>query len=68
MIKYENIRPLLKKQIWGTVSSDAIRRLLEEEERRFGQSRTEEERRKRHFERFGTTELPPKGTGLLTED
>jgi hypothetical protein len=62
MIKYENIRPLLKKQIWGSVSSDAIKRLLEEEEKegRFEQPKTEEERRKRHYERFGTPELPQK--------
>ena len=34
------------------------------ESRRYGQPRTEEERLKRHFERYGTTELPPRGTGL----
>ena len=34
------------------------------ESRRYGQPRTEEERLKRHFERYGTIELPPRGTGL----
>ena len=32
--------------------------------RRFGKPRTEEERKKRHKGRFGTTKLPPRGTGL----
>jgi hypothetical protein len=32
--------------------------------RRLGQPRTEEERRERHIERYGTSELPPRGTGL----
>ena len=32
--------------------------------RRYGQPRTEEERLERHYERYGTTELPPRGTGL----
>ena len=32
--------------------------------RRYGQPRTEEERLKRHYERYGTTKLPPRGTGL----
>ena len=35
-----------------------------ESTRRYGQPRTEEERLKRHYERYGTTELPPRGTGL----
>jgi len=35
-----------------------------EESRRYGQPRTEEERLERHYERYGTTELPPRGTGL----
>ena len=34
------------------------------EVRRYGQPRTEEERLERHYERYGTTELPPRGTGL----
>ena len=34
------------------------------ESRRYGQPRTEEERLERHYERYGTTELPPRGTGL----
>lgn len=29
--------------------------------RRFGNPRTDEERRQEHFKRFGTTELPPRG-------
>ena len=37
----------------------------QEESRRYGQPRTEEERLERHYERYGTTELPPRGTGLL---
>jgi len=32
--------------------------------RRMGKPLTEEERRERHYERYGTTELPPRGTGL----
>lgn len=34
-------------------------------ERRRGQPRTDEERRQRHQELYGTDELPPRGTGLL---
>ena len=34
-------------------------------ERRFGHPRTDEERRERHKRRFGTEELPPRGTGLM---
>lgn len=30
---------------------------------RLGNPRTDEERRARHLERFGTAELPPRGTG-----
>ena len=37
---------------------------VSQEPRRYGQPRTEEERLKRHFERYGTIELPPRGTGL----
>lgn len=36
-------------------------------ERRFGNPRTDEERRVRHYQRFGSTELPPRGTGLSIE-
>ena len=34
---------------------------------RLGQPRTDEERATRHAERFGTEELPPRGTGRLQE-
>ena len=34
------------------------------EERRYGQPRTDEERRERHYKRFRTRQLPPRGTGL----
>lgn len=33
-------------------------------ERRFGNPRTDVERRRKHKARFGTTKLPPRGTGL----
>jgi len=33
-------------------------------DRRMGNPRTDEERRERHRERYGTEELPPRGTGL----
>jgi len=39
--------------------------LLSHPARRLGRPRTDEERRKRHKALFGTTELPPRGTGLL---
>ena len=32
---------------------------------RYGVPRTEAERAERHVARFGTTELPPRGTGRL---
>jgi len=32
--------------------------------RRFGKPRTEEERKERHFKKFGTRKVPPRGTGL----
>jgi len=32
--------------------------------RRYGKPRTDEERRMRHYRRYGTTRLPPRGTGL----
>ena len=32
---------------------------------RLGQPRTEEERKKRHKARYGTTTLPPRGTGRM---
>jgi len=35
--------------------------------RRKGRPRTEEERRARHKRLYGTTELPPRGTGLRFE-
>lgn len=31
--------------------------------RRFGEPRTEEERKERHFRKFGTRDVPPRGTG-----
>ena len=37
------------------------------EGRRYGHPRTEEERRERHKERYGTEELPPRGTARLWE-
>ena len=36
----------------------------EEEERRKGVPRTDEERTARHKELYGTSNLPPRGTGL----
>jgi len=33
--------------------------------RRLGRPRTDEERRRRHKALYGTTRLPPRGTGLL---
>ena len=36
----------------------------EEEERRKGVPRTDEEREARHKELYGTSNLPPRGTGL----
>ena len=38
--------------------------LKELRKRRLGNPRTDEERRKRHKARFGTSKLPPRGTGL----
>jgi hypothetical protein len=35
-----------------------------EEPRRYGNPRTDEERRERHKKLYGTSELPPRGTGL----
>lgn len=35
-------------------------------ERRLGNPKTEEQRKQSHKARFGTTELPVKGTGLKT--
>lgn len=32
--------------------------------RRFGNPRTDEERRRRHKKLYGTSELPPRGAGL----
>jgi len=36
--------------------------------RRFGKPRTDAERKERHFRRFGTRKLPPRGTGLVLEE
>jgi hypothetical protein len=36
----------------------------EEEERRKGKHRTDEEREAHHKELYGTSDLPPRGTGL----
>jgi len=36
--------------------------------RRYGYPRTEEERRIEHFRKYGTTELPSRGTGLGKEE
>jgi len=38
------------------------------EGRRYGHPRTEEERRERHKERYGTEELPPRGTARDKEE
>lgn len=35
-------------------------------ERRYGQPKTEEQRKQSHKAKFGTSELPPRGTGLKT--
>ena len=35
--------------------------------RRFGKPKTEMERKRKHRVRFGTSALPPRGTGLLRE-
>jgi len=37
--------------------------LKDDDERRAGKPRTEEERKKRHRSIFGTSKLPPRGTG-----
>jgi hypothetical protein len=34
-----------------------------QEQKRFGKPRTDAERKKRHQQRYGTTNLPPRGTG-----
>jgi len=33
--------------------------------RKYGKPRTNEERRKRHKRLYGTSKLPPRGTGIL---
>jgi hypothetical protein len=40
------------------------------EERRYGEPRSEEERRQRHYELYGEEELPPRryGQGLVAQD
>jgi len=35
-----------------------------DKERRFGMGRTDEERKARHKKLYGTTKLPPRGTGM----
>lgn len=37
---------------------------MQDGKRRFGKPRTNAERRARHKRLYGTTELPPRGTGL----
>lgn len=39
----------------------------QEKERRLGKPRTDEERKKEHLKKYGTTELPPRGTEVLAE-
>jgi hypothetical protein len=36
-------------------------------DRMLGQPRTEAERAERHYEQYGTTELPPRGTGIAMQ-
>jgi hypothetical protein len=36
-------------------------------DRRFGEPKTEEERRETHYEKYGSYELPPRGTGLISQ-
>ena len=54
-------------------SEDEIKEALDEvvkettKERRYGKPLTEEERMERHLEKYGTPELPPRGTGLKKE-
>jgi len=43
-------------------SKDAVERRMGN--RRYGNPRTDEERKKRHKAKYGTTKLPPRGTGL----
>lgn len=37
---------------------------MQDGQRRYGNPRTDEERRKRHQQIHGTSKLPPRGTGL----
>ena len=39
---------------------------MQDGQRRFGKPKTDEERRKRHKALYGTSKLPPRGTGLKT--
>lgn len=39
---------------------------MQDRQRRYGNPKTDEERRKRHKALYGTSELPPRGTGLKT--
>jgi len=43
---------------------EMIKKALDSLRRRYGRPRTDAERRKRHKKRFGTSKLPPRGTGL----
>ena len=53
-----------KKRLGEKVLKCIEKSELGEPERRKGIPLTDEERRERHQERFGTTDLPPRGTGL----
>ena len=37
---------------------------MQDGQRRYGRPRTDKERRKRHKSLYGTSKLPPRGTGL----
>jgi len=39
-----------------------------QEGRRFGRPRTDAERKKRHKSLYGTSQLPPRGTGLTYKE
>lgn len=46
------------------VATNSFRGAIERKEKRFGNPRTEAERKTRHKSRFGTDRLPPRGSGL----
>ena len=46
------------------MANNNFKSAIERKKRRFGNPRTEAERKKRHKSRFGTDRLPPRGTGL----